>query len=95
MTRKMIFKKLKKIIVYCFKVDEKKVTYTASFEQNRDFIIFCPYFPIKELTKRLRLEFNIDIPPEYFMKERRIKTVGDLINYIYENQERGDFDEPR
>ncbi len=85
----MIFKRLKKIVAHCFKVNEKKIALDVSFEQNRDFIIGCPYFSIKKLAEAVKDEFGLEIPIEKFFKEKpKIKTVGDLLKYIYENQKR-------
>ncbi len=68
-----------------------KLNLKSSFEQNGDFIIGCPYFPIKKLTEAVNDEFDIKVPIKKFFKEEPgefiIKTFCDLGLYIIEKVE--------
>ena len=73
-----IFEKVKAIVVDQLGVDEEEVTLETSFEElNADSL------DIVELIMSLEEEFDLDIPDE---EAEKIRTVGDAVNYIKENQ---------
>lgn len=73
-----VFDKVKGIIVDQLGVDEEEVTMETSFEAlNADSL------DIVELIMALEEEFDIDIPDE---DAEKIKTVGQAVEYIKENQ---------
>lgn len=72
------FEKVKSIVVDQLGVDEEDVTLETSFEElNADSL------DIVELIMALEEEFDLDIPDE---EAEKIRTVGDAVNYIKENQ---------
>jgi len=72
------FEKVKAIVVDQLGVDEEDVTLETSFEElNADSL------DIVELIMALEEEFDLDIPDE---EAEKIRTVGDAVNYIKENQ---------
>lgn len=73
-----IFEKVKGIIVDQLGVDEDDVTMETSFEElNADSL------DIVELIMALEEEFDLDIPDE---DAEKIRTVGQAVDYIKENQ---------
>lgn len=73
-----VFEKVKSIVVDQLGVDEEDVTLETSFEElNADSL------DIVELIMALEEEFDLDIPDE---EAEKIRTVGDAVNYIKENQ---------
>ena len=73
-----VFDKVKSIVVDQLGVDEDDVTLETSFEElNADSL------DIVELIMALEEEFDLDIPDE---EAEKIRTVGDAVNYIKENQ---------
>lgn len=73
-----VFEKVKSIVVDQLGVDEDDVTLETSFEElNADSL------DIVELIMALEEEFDLDIPDE---EAEKIRTVGDAVNYIKENQ---------
>ena len=73
-----VFEKVKSIVVDQLGVDEVDVTPETSFEElNADSL------DIVELIMALEEEFDLDIPDE---EAEKIRTVGDAVNYIKENQ---------
>lgn len=73
-----VFEKVKSIVVEQLGVDEVDVTPETSFEElNADSL------DIVELIMALEEEFDLDIPDE---EAEKIRTVGDAVNYIKENQ---------
>ncbi len=73
-----IFEKVKAIIVDQLGVDEDDVKLETSFEElNADSL------DIVELIMALEEEFDLDIPDE---DAEKIKTVGQAVDYIKENQ---------
>lgn len=72
------FEKIKSIIVEQLGVDEDEITLDTTFaDLNADSL------DIVELIMALEEEFNLDIPDE---DAEKIRTVGDAVNYIRENQ---------
>jgi len=73
-----VFEKVKAIVVDQLGVEEEEVTLETSFEElNADSL------DIVELIMALEEEFDLDIPDE---EAEKIRTVGDAVNYIKENQ---------
>lgn len=73
-----VFDKVKSIVVEQLGVDEEEVTLNTSFEDlNADSL------DIVELIMALEEEFDLDIPDE---EAEKIRTVGDAVNFIKENQ---------
>lgn len=73
-----VFEKVKAIVVDQLGVDEEEVTLETSFEElNADSL------DIVELIMALEEEFTLEIPDE---EAEKIRTVGDAVNYIKENQ---------
>ncbi len=73
-----IFEKVKSIIVDQLGVEEEDVTMETSFEElNADSL------DIVELIMALEEEFDLDIPDE---DAEKIRTVGQAVDYIKENQ---------
>jgi len=72
------FEKIKSIIVEQLGVDEDEITLDTTFaDLNADSL------DIVELIMALEEEFDLDIPDE---DAEKIRTVGDAVNYIRENQ---------
>lgn len=73
-----VFDKVKTIVVDQLGVEEGDVTLETSFEAlNADSL------DIVELIMALEEEFELDIPDE---EAEKLRTVGDAVNYIKENQ---------
>ena len=73
-----VFDKVKSIVVDQLGVEEEEITLETSFaELNADSL------DIVELIMALEEEFDLDIPDE---EAEKIRTVGDAVNYIKENQ---------
>jgi acyl carrier protein len=73
-----IFDKVKSIVVDQLGVDEEEISLETSFtDLNADSL------DIVELIMALEEEFDLDIPDE---DAEKIRTVGDAVNYIKENQ---------
>lgn len=73
-----VFEKVKSIVVDQLGVDEEVISLETSFtELNADSL------DIVELIMALEEEFDLDIPDE---DAEKIRTVGDAVNYITENQ---------
>lgn len=72
------FEKVKSIVVDQLGVDEEEISLETSFaDLNADSL------DIVELIMALEEEFDLDIPDE---DAEKIRTVGDAVNYIKENQ---------
>ncbi len=72
------FDKVKSIIVDQLGVEEDEITLETTFaDLNADSL------DIVELIMALEEEFDLDIPDE---DAEKIRTVGDAVNYIKENQ---------
>ena len=76
----MVFDKVKSIIVDQLDVDEDKVTEAASITED----LGADSLDVVDLVMSCEEEFGIEIPDEQVEK---IKTVGDIVNFIEENTE--------
>ena len=73
-----VFEKVRAIVVDQLGVEEEEVTLGTTFQElNADSL------DIVELIMALEEEFNLDIPDE---EAEKIRTIGDAVNYITENQ---------
>ncbi|SHJ60311.1 acyl carrier protein [Anaerobranca californiensis DSM 14826] len=72
-----VFDRVKKIIVEHTNVSEDVVTLDASFQDDLDL----DSLDIMDLLMVFEEEFDVQIPDEELQK---IKTVGDVVNYINE-----------
>lgn len=73
-----VFDKVKTIVVDQLGVEEEGISLETSFaELNADSL------DIVELIMALEEEFDLDIPDE---DAEKIRTVGDAVSYIKENQ---------
>lgn len=75
----MIFDKVKEIVVEQLGVEEDEVTLEASFIDD----LGADSLDIVELIMALEEEFDMEIPDE---EAETIVTVGDVVNYIKDNQ---------
>lgn len=75
---KMVFEKIKNIIVEQLGVDEKEVTMEASFIDT----LGADSLDIVELIMSFEEEFDIEIPDD---EAEKIALVGDAVNYISNN----------
>lgn len=73
------FERVKRVIVDQLGADESAVTMDASFVDD----LGADSLDIVELIMGLEGEFDIEIPDE---DAEKIRTVGDALNYIKENQ---------
>ena len=73
------FERVKSVIVDQVGADESAVTHNASFVDD----LGADSLDIVELIMGLETEFDIEIPDE---DAEKIRTVGDAVNYIKENQ---------
>lgn len=76
----MVFEKVKSIIVDQLDVEEDKVTEAASIADD----LGADSLDIVDLVMSFEEEFGLEIPDEQVEK---IKTVGDIVNFIEENTE--------
>lgn len=72
-----VFEKIKKLIVEQLDVDEEKLTMDTTFED-----IDADSLDVVELVMALEEEFGLEIADE---EVEKIKTVGDIVNYIEAN----------
>ncbi len=75
----MVFDKLKGIIIEQLDVDEDKVTMTANIQDD----LGADSLDVVDLVMSIEDEFGIEIPDEAV---ENIKTVGDIVKYIEDNQ---------
>ena len=75
----MVFDKVKELIVDQLDVDEDKVTPGANIQDD----LGADSLDVVDLVMSLEEEFDIEIPDEAV---ENIKTVGDIVNYIEDNQ---------
>ncbi|MBO8137401.1 MAG: acyl carrier protein [Desulfotomaculum sp.] len=73
------FEKVKEIIIDQLGVDEEQVTLNSSFVDD----LGADSLDIVELVMALEEEFDMQIPDE---EAEKIRTVGDAVKYINENQ---------
>ncbi|MHB8170002.1 MAG: acyl carrier protein [Thermincolia bacterium] len=74
-----LFDKVKTIIVDQLGVEEDEVTLEASFIDD----LGADSLDIVELVMAFEEEFEMEIPDE---DAEKIRTVGDVVNYIQENK---------
>ncbi len=75
----MVFDTVKKIIVDQLDVDEDKVVSGAVIQED----LGADSLDVVDLVMSLEEEFDIEIPDEAV---QNIKTVGDIVKYIEDNQ---------
>ena len=75
----MVFEKLRDIVVDQLDVDADKVTLGASISED----LGADSLDIVDLVMSLEEEFDMEIPDEAV---ENIKTIGDIVKYIEENQ---------
>ncbi len=75
----MVFDKVKEIIVEQLDVDADKVTTDANIQDD----LGADSLDVVDLVMSLEEEFDIEIPDEAV---ESIKTVGDIVKYIEDNQ---------
>lgn len=75
----MVFDKVKELIVEQLDVDEDSVTSGANIQDD----LGADSLDVVDLVMSLEEEFDIEIPDEAV---ESIKTVGDIVKYIEDNQ---------
>lgn len=75
----MVFDKVKEIIVEQLDVDADKVVTGANIQDD----LGADSLDVVDLVMSLEEEFDIEIPDEAV---ESIKTVGDIVKYIEDNQ---------
>jgi len=78
--QKMVFEKVRSIIVEQLDVDEEKVTLTANIQDD----LGADSLDIVDLVMSFEEEFDMEIPDT---QVETIKTVGDIVKYIEEKTE--------
>ena len=79
MNKEEIFKKIKTIIIDQLGVEESNVKEEATFVDD----LAADSLDVVEFVMQIEEEFNMEIPDE---AAEKIITVGDVVDYIYENQ---------
>ncbi|MGN0553877.1 MAG: acyl carrier protein [Oscillospiraceae bacterium] len=75
----MVFDKVKELIIDQLDVDEDSVTAGANIQDD----LGADSLDVVDLVMSLEEEFDIEIPDEAV---ENIKTVGDIVKYIEDNQ---------
>lgn len=75
----MVFDKVKSIIIEQLDVDDDKVVATASIQED----LGADSLDLVDLVMSFEEEFDMEIPDEAV---ENIKTVGDIVKYIEDNQ---------
>ena len=75
----MVFDKVKELIIDQLDVDEDSVTAGANIQND----LGADSLDVVDLVMSLEEEFDIEIPDEAV---ENIKTVGDIVKYIEDNQ---------
>ncbi len=75
----MVFEKVKNILANQLKADEDSITMDTDIAQD----LGADSIDVVELIMSLEDEFGIQVPDE---KIEDIKTVGDIVNYIQDEQ---------
>ncbi len=75
----MVFDKVKEIIIDQLDVDAEKVTNGANIQDD----LGADSLDVVDLVMSIEEEFDIEIPDEAV---EGIKTVGDIVKYIEDNQ---------
>jgi len=76
---KMVFEKIRDIVVEQLDVDADKVTLSASITED----LGADSLDVVDLVMSLEEEFDMEIPDEAV---ENIKTIGDIVKYIEDNQ---------
>ncbi len=74
----MIFEKVKEMLSECFEIDESEITLSTSFSRDLGF----DEIDMADMVMDVEDTFEIELPDEDLEK---IKTVGDLVKFIEEN----------
>lgn len=77
----MIFDKVKDLVVDQLDADEDKVTLDANIQDD----LGADSLDVVDLVMALEDEFEVEIPDEAV---ENIKTVGDIVKYIEEHQDK-------
>ncbi|HNX64189.1 MAG TPA: acyl carrier protein [Oscillospiraceae bacterium] len=75
----MVFEKIRDIVVEQLDVDADKVTLSASITED----LGADSLDVVDLVMSLEEEFDMEIPDEAV---ENIKTIGDIVKYIEDNQ---------
>ena len=75
----MVFEKVKEILCQQLDVEEDKVTMESSITED----LGADSLDVVDLLMSLEDEFDMEVPDEEI---ENIKTVGDLVHYIENNQ---------
>ena len=75
----MVFEKLQIVVADQFDVEPEKVTLEANIAED----LGADSLDIVDLVMAIEEEFDMEIPDDAVEK---IKTVGDIVNYIESNQ---------
>ncbi len=75
----MIFEKVKKLIAEQLDVDENDITEASSITDD----LGADSLDVVDLVMSIEDEFDVEIPED---QVENIKTVGDIVNYIEDNQ---------
>lgn len=73
-----MFEKVREMISECFEIDEDEITLSANFSLDLGF----DEIDMADLVMDVEDTFNMELPDEDLEK---IKTVGDLVKFIEEN----------
>ena len=75
----MVFEKIKSILAAQFDVDEDTLTISTNIADD----LGADSLDVVEVLMSIEDEFKVEIPDEAI---EDIKTIGDLVNYIENNQ---------
>ena len=75
----MVFEKIKSILAAQFDVDEDNLTMSTGIADD----LGADSLDVVEVLMSIEDEFKVEIPDEAI---EDIKTIGDLVNYIENNQ---------
>ncbi len=75
----MVFEKIKAILAEQFDADEEALTMTTDIADD----LGADSLDVVEVLMSIEDEFDVEIPDEAI---EDIKTIGDLVNYIENNQ---------
>lgn len=75
----MVFEKVKEILCQQLDVEEEKVTMDSNITED----LGADSLDVVDLLMSLEDEFDMEVPDEEI---ENIKTVGDLVHYIENNQ---------
>lgn len=75
----MVFDKIKELVAEQLDVDDDKIELTSNIQDD----LGADSLDVVDLVMAIEDEFSIDIPDEAVSN---IKTVGDIVKYIEDNQ---------